>query len=177
MHKKSQNKLFDLHINKVQFVNPVEVGPGNGEGVVLGRRGSMLIVDTGLDIIEVPVKLVFDGTIPSPGRKVTSVSRATRWLASNLYLIIFGVIAVFGIFAAYFGVLQLLIKLLPDPELLYNAVKINQALAGILAMVGVYKLYQEGLTGRSDSDGSMIPYLVGAAMLLAMSVLIEKFLT
>lgn len=67
----------DAAKTRVRFVNPTGLESGEGEGIVLGRVGDLLKVQTEQDIVDVPVKLVIDGEIPEDPYQV-NIQRAAK---------------------------------------------------------------------------------------------------
>ena len=76
----SQSQSGSLRV--IKFVNPIEAGGGDGQGTILERREDILIVDTGLDTIEVPINFVFDGhdAIPPLPQNLSFYDKAKVWV-------------------------------------------------------------------------------------------------
>ena len=67
--------ILGLNRQHVRFVNPIEAGPGDGEGYVVSRQHDTLVVSTAQGRISVPVNLVYDGNIGlSPEEDYTLMS-------------------------------------------------------------------------------------------------------
>ena len=148
----------------VRFVYPVGAGSGDGTGAVIGRKGDTLLVDTGLDIIEVPVKLVFDGTIPPSPPKVTSASRMIEWLIDNRPFIVAGILAVLGMLVGYFVIPPLLLALLSQGSDQPNdlsvdfqiIVQILNIMACVSMLIGSYKLFDTLTQQEPLSESSAV---------------------
>ena len=182
MELSNQNPQSVRPENWVNFVNPIEAGDGDGEGVVRERRGDILLVDTGLEVIEVPVKLIFDGTIPPLPPKEVSVSRGPAWNASKVAVVVGGVLGIVAAFLVGPPLAQALLsqKINPSsdlPDLLHLVVQVSRGLTGMLGMIGVAKLFMDIQTGKPISDSAGFTYLGSAIFIMLMSTLIKLIFT
>ena len=182
MELSNQNPPSVRPENWVKFVNPIEAGQGDGEGVVRERRGDILLVDTGLEVIEVPVKLIFDGTFPALPPKEVSVSRGPAWKASKVAVVVGGVLGIVAAFLVGPPLAQALLsqEINPSsdlPDLFHLVVQVSRGLTGMLGMIGATKLFVDIQTGKSISESGSLTYVGSAFFLFLMSTMIELIFT
>ena len=167
-------------LNIVRFVNPIGGFDGDGEGVVRERLEDILIIDTGVALVEVPVSFVFDGFefVPAPLLKATRTDKVLEWLKNNLASI--GVLL--GFLIACCIVTPLSDALVSEGITNRNSVLVTSyqkishimiILSGILGFIGACKVYGNVQTGKELAVNSSLPYLISALLLIVMGFVVK----
>lgn len=169
----------------VKFINPVGYPNGDSEGVIIDRYGDTLVVDTGVDRLSVPIKLVFDGkeNIPELPATPTLNRKAFNWVKKHR-----GAISGGGVAAAVItGLLLLFMTPLVEPtpvitfeqaNVFMNGLPIEQMLAGmrmvgvIPFLLGIAKMVLSQSSGE-DTQGAFL-YIGGGVLFQASITVIEK---
>ena len=164
----AQKPKSEERAGKIKFVNPIEEGTGDGEGIVRERRGDILLVDTGVDVIEVPVNLVYDGSIPS--LPASDNPHPTHGQASWLHEKAGGIA---GVAVSLVGFVLLVMALVSEQP--SDIIAMMNIFGSISLLVGSIKLYWDAKYGKNIAQSLGIHLLISGMFVLVMTFAVRAW--